>query len=126
MISTITLVIKSQEGTKEDDEIIWKILKTLTPPFKSAVQMIQLLMSCTKYFTKKSLLGRLEEVKNKLRQSKELTRIETTFSALNIQPNLSRSTSARGDFSSSSRSKEDNFFEGVALLVRREEGGKKY
>ena len=76
--------IKTQGGTKEDDEVKWKILKTLTPPFKLAVQMIQLLISCTKYFTKDTLLGRLEAVANELRQSRELTRIETTFSALNI------------------------------------------
>ena len=71
-------------GTKEEDEVIWKILKTLTPPFKSIVQMIQLLISFTKYFTKETLLGRLEAIKNELRQSKKLTRIETTFSAFNI------------------------------------------
>ena len=69
--------------------------------------MIQLLISCTKYFTKDTFLGRLEVVENELRQSEELTRIETYFSALNIQTNLWRSTSARGDFSSSSRSEED-------------------
>ena len=38
-----------------------------------------------------------------------------------IKPNLSRSTSTRGDFSSSNRSKKDwNIEEGVALLVKRE------
>ena len=36
-ISKITASIKAQGGTKEDDEVIWKILKTLTPPFKSIV-----------------------------------------------------------------------------------------
>ena len=36
-ISKITAGIKAQGGTKEDDEVIWKILKTLTPPFKSVV-----------------------------------------------------------------------------------------
>ena len=36
-ISEITIGIKSQGGSKEDDEVIWKILKTLTPPFKLAV-----------------------------------------------------------------------------------------
>ena len=57
--------------------------------------------------TKETFLGRLEAIENELRQSGELTRTETTFSALSIQPNLSRSTSARDDFSSNSRSKED-------------------
>ena len=33
-ISKIDGGIKSQGGTKEDDEVIWKILKSLTPPFK--------------------------------------------------------------------------------------------
>ncbi|MDF3686464.1 hypothetical protein [Enterobacter hormaechei] len=36
-ISEITVGIRSQGGTKEDDEVIWKILKTLTPPFKQIV-----------------------------------------------------------------------------------------
>ena len=39
-ISWIIVGIKAQGGTKSDDEVIWKILKTLTPPFKSVVQMI--------------------------------------------------------------------------------------
>ena len=69
-ILEITGGIKAQGGTKEDDEVIWKILKTLTPPFKSIVQMIQLLISCTKDFTKEKLLRRLEAVENELRQSR--------------------------------------------------------
>ena len=36
--------IRSQGGTKEDDEVILKILKSLTPPFKPVVQMILLLI----------------------------------------------------------------------------------
>ena len=39
-ISKITASIKAQGGTNDDDEVIWKVLKTLTPPFKSPVQMI--------------------------------------------------------------------------------------
>ena len=39
-ISQFTAGIKAQGGNKEDDEVIWKILKTLTPPFKPAIQMI--------------------------------------------------------------------------------------
>ena len=67
----------------------------------------------------------LKQFENELRQSKELTRIETTSSALNIRPSLSRSTSARGDFASSSRSEEDKKIGGVALLLRRGKRGKK-
>ena len=85
-----------------------------------------MLISCTKYFTKETLLGRLEVVENELRQSRELSRIETNFNTLNIQLNLSRSTSARGYFASISRSDEDRKIEeGVALLVRKENDGKK-
>ena len=36
-ISKITVGIKAQGGTKEDDEVIWKILKNLTLPFKLVV-----------------------------------------------------------------------------------------
>ena len=33
-ILEIVAGIKSHGGTKLDDEVIWKILKSLTPPFK--------------------------------------------------------------------------------------------
>ena len=39
-ISKIVVGIKSHGGTKLDDEIIWKILKIMTPPFKTITQMI--------------------------------------------------------------------------------------
>ena len=71
------------------------------------------------------MLARLEAVENELRQPKELTRIKKAFSALNIRPNLSKRTSARGDFASSRISKEDRKIEGVALLVKIGKGGKK-
>ena len=83
------------------------------------------MISWTKYFTKEKLLGRLEAVENELRQSRELTIIEKAFSALNIWPSLSRSTSARGDFASYRRSYEGQKIEGLTLLERREKGGKK-
>ena len=44
---------------------------------------------------------------------------------MNIRPSLSRSTSARGDFDSSSRFNEDRKIEEVALMVRKEKDGKK-
>ena len=34
IISKIVVGIRSHGGTKLDDEVIWKILKSLTPPFK--------------------------------------------------------------------------------------------
>ena len=83
--------------------------------------MIQLLISCTKYFTKETLLGRLGSVENELRHFGELSRIETSFSALNIQPNMSRSTSDRGNFASSNiPNKDKKIEEGEAFFVRRE------
>ena len=39
-ISKISIGTRSQGETKQDDEVIWKILKSLTPPFKKAIQMI--------------------------------------------------------------------------------------
>jgi hypothetical protein len=88
--------------------------------------MIQLLISYTKDFIKETLFGRLEAIENELRQSKELTRIGTSLSALSIQPNLLRRTSSRGDFSSTSISEEDvKINEVIALLVRRGKRGKK-
>ena len=88
--------------------------------------MIQLVMPRTKYFTKEKFLGRLESIEVKLRQSRELARLETTFSALKIQPNLSRSASTREDFVGNNRSNEDKKIkEGLTLLVRREKDDKK-
>lgn len=40
-ISEIIARIKAFEGTKYEDEIIWKIMKVLTPPLKKTVQMIE-------------------------------------------------------------------------------------
>ena len=62
-ISKIVARIRSYEGTKLDEEVIWKILKILTPHFKKITQMIQLMIPYTKNFTKETLLGRLEAVK---------------------------------------------------------------
>ena len=39
-ILEIVAGIRSHGGTKSDDEVIWKILKSLTPPFKTVAQMI--------------------------------------------------------------------------------------
>ena len=36
-ISKTTTCIRSQGNTKEDDEVIYKILNSLTPPFKLAI-----------------------------------------------------------------------------------------
>ena len=96
-------------------------MKSLSPPFKKKTQMIQLVMPCTKDLTKETFLRRLESIEEEIRQFGELTWVEITFSVMNIQPNLSRSASARGDFSNSRRSEEDNKIEeGISLLVRRE------
>ena len=52
--------ITSHDGKKSDDEVICKILKSLTPPFKLVAQMTQLMIPCTTNFTKETLLYRLE------------------------------------------------------------------
>ena len=62
-ISDIVAGITSHDGKKSDDEVIWKILKSLTPPFKTVAQMIQLMIPCTTNFTKETFLGRLETKK---------------------------------------------------------------
>ena len=87
--------------------------------------MIQLLIPCTKDFTKETLLGRLEVAKVDLRQFRDLTRVEIALSYLNVQPNLIRSARTHVDFASSSKSNEDKIEEGIALLVRREKDGNK-
>ena len=116
-ISEIVAGIKSHGGTKLDDEVIWKILKSLTPPFKTIAQMIQLMIPCTKNFTKETLLGRLEAVELDLKKSRELAKVETTFSALSVRPSLAKSTSVQGDIASSSKTIEKKIQEGVGLLM---------
>ena len=59
-IFEIVVGITSLGGEKYDDEVIQKILKSLTPPFKTITQMIQLMIPYTENFTKETLLGRLE------------------------------------------------------------------
>ena len=88
--------------------------------------MIHLLIPYTIDFTKETFLGRLEAIEVDLEQFRELARVETTFSALNVRTNLTRSTSMHGDFSSIKKSNEDKIEEGVALLVKREKDGKKF
>ena len=39
-ISEIVVGIWSHGRTKEEDEVLWKILESLTPPFKKVAQMI--------------------------------------------------------------------------------------
>ena len=82
-------------------------MKTLTPPFRKVSQMIQFFIPCIKEFTKETLLGILEAIEASLRQLGELTRVETTFSALNVWPSLSRSTSTHGDFASGRKTRSD-------------------
>ena len=81
-ISIFFAGIKSHDLTREEDEVMWKILKTLTPPFKQISQMIQLLIPYAKDFIGETLLGRLEAMDVDLRQSRDLARVEMTFSAL--------------------------------------------
>ena len=53
--------------------------------------------------------------------------MEIAFSALNVWPNLSRSTSTHGDFSSSARTRSDEdrkTKEVITLLARREKDSK--
>ena len=48
------------EGSKQDNEILWKILKTWTPPFNKVAKMINVLILYTKKFTREMFLGRLQ------------------------------------------------------------------
>ena len=52
--------ITSLDGIKYYDEVIWNILKSLTPLFNTITQMIQLMIPYTTNFTKEILLGRLQ------------------------------------------------------------------
>lgn len=127
-MSKIVIDIKSCGGTKTKNELIWKILRTLTHAFKKITQMIEQVIPCTINFTRETLLGRLEVSEMNLRLSRDLPRMETAFSALSVHPTFSRSISVSGDYASSNRSRneEDRKIElGISLLVKREPDGKK-
>ena len=49
-VSEIVTGIKSCGGTKTEHEVIWKILRTLTPVFKQTTQMIEQVIPCTPNF----------------------------------------------------------------------------
>ena len=61
------------------------------------------MIPCTTNFTKETLLGRLKAIEFDLKQSRQLEKVETIFSALNIKPGLGRNTKVEGDISSSSK-----------------------
>ena len=67
IIYKIVVGIKGCGGKKEDDEIIWNILKTLTPPFKHVAMMIEKVIPYAEFFSKEISLGRLEPVEVSLR-----------------------------------------------------------
>ena len=123
-IFEIFVGIRSYEGTKSDDEVLWTILKIMTTPFKTITQMIQLMIPYTTNFTKETLLGRLEAAEFDLKQSGELAKVETTFSALSVKPSLAKNTRAQEDIASSNKTIEEKIKEGVTLLVEREKDGK--
>ena len=89
-ILDIVVGTKIHVESKEEDEFFWKILKNLTPPLKKVGQMIQLLIQI--------FFGILEETKVDLRQSRDLTRVEIEFSALNVCPCLSRKKRIHVDY----------------------------
>lgn len=78
------------------------------------------MLPCTTNFTKETFLGRLEAKEFDLKQSGELEKVETKFSALIIKPGLAKNTEAQGDIASSNKSIEEKIQEGVALLVEGE------
>ena len=67
--------IKGCGRKKEDDEIIWNILKTLTPPFKKVAMMIEHMIPCVDKFSKETLLGRLEVEKVTLKKGGDFPKI---------------------------------------------------
>ena len=81
------------------------------------------MIPCTTNLNKETLLGKLETVEFDLKQSSELIKVETTFSALNIKLGLARDTKVLEDVASSRKSIEEKIQEGVALLVEREKDG---
>ena len=86
--------------------------------------MIQLMIPCTKNFTKETLLGRLEVIELDLKYSRELALVEIAFIALNVKSGLTRNTSVQNDSASSSKIVDEKI-KGVSLLIEREVHGKK-
>lgn len=83
------------------------------------------------YLALRSLLERprrLEAIEVSLKKSKDLPKVEITFTALSVHPFLSRSTNTSGDDARSnwSKSKEDRRVEeGIVILVSREPDGER-
>ena len=125
-IANIIIGIKTCGGEKFEDEIVWKILKTLTPTYRQIAQMIKQVILLTKDFTRETLLGKLQSIEMSMRYSGVLSRVEISFSALSFQPMLTRSAIKSGEYTSSSWTKEEEdkkIKEGIALLMRREPEG---
>lgn len=97
-VSEIIAGIKAYGGTKDEDEIISKILKTLTPLFKKTTMMIELVIHCIEKISKETLIGRLVSREVSLNKNWDLPKIETEFNALSMKPRLSRSVSTNGNF----------------------------
>ena len=82
----------------------------------------------TKYFTRKTLFGRLQSTQIWMRQSGEFPRVEATFRVLKGMPILIRIESTNGDYTSRNQTKEDEYKkveEGIILLLKREPRAKK-
>ena len=83
------------------------------------------MLPCTTNFTKETLLGRLEDEEFDLKKSRELEKVETTFSVLSVKLGLAKNTNVQGEIASSSKTIEEKINERVALLLKREVDGKK-
>lgn len=53
-ISKIVIGIRSCGGSKKEDEVVWQILKTLTPTYKQIAQMIEQVIPFTTNFIRET------------------------------------------------------------------------
>ena len=58
-ISEVFIEIKNYGGEKFEDEVVWKILNTLTHSYKQEVHMIEHIIPCTLNFTRETILAKL-------------------------------------------------------------------
>lgn len=129
-IAEIIAGIKSCAETITKDEKVWKILKSLPPTYENNVIVVDEIIVVTPNFDKETLFGKLQALKQRLKQNQNQTRTEIAFST-SIQANkraLTKSASTSGDYARDWATKNEEqrkIDEVLALLVKRQPKGKK-
>lgn len=127
-ITKIIIGIKGCGGTILEDEVCYKILRSLTHAYDTKVITIEEVVPIMPYFNRGTLIGRLLEFESILKPN--LPRSETTFksSVDKYKILLTKSVSTSGDYVgewAEMKEEEKKIDEVVSSIVKREPKGKK-